>query len=534
MQINKTNNDIETISSIPGSGKTEVVLNELKNSFINDKIHGKNVIVCPTTLLIKSISERLTSLNLEHVSLHSNSENLSGDTVKDSVINYYQNNDNFILIITCETFKTVSSSLNDTDMLIIDEKIDEEYHYHSYKEKTSIDFFNRYFTIEKTLDNKNYGILKLRNRSNLNTCDSVVKDHFSKITKYLRDEYIIIAKTTVNDESHLTLEYCILPNPKYFFKGKRVIYMGNDLESQMSTILYKNLFNIEFKKSPLQNNLRFTSYTTKVKINYMFDGVLGNYKISYQEEEQRKQFKNYVENISVPTLFSCQENKWKISPIKNSNLETIPKNPVGIDKPSWSSYNNVTLLTNTIISPTEYSFYVNLLGEEYSDHIKNQRQVENLFQSATRGSIRNNSPYYEITVYSEYHARQLSKFFPNSTLYKITDHDIVLISKKKGKTSYISTSEKKIREKIRNRIYYLKNKNSLTLTEQNQLLSITKKYYKRINKKKEYTTSLSIFKYMLSKNKFKIKINNLVTKYPLSDTYFKIFHKIDSDILYKI
>lgn len=530
MQINKTNN-IETISAIPGSGKTEVVLNELKNSFLNDIVRGKNVIVCPTTLLVKSISERLDSLNLEHMSLYNSSENLSQNTVKDSVIGYYQNNDNFIIVITSETYKTVSSSFNNTNLLIIDEKIDEEYHYHSYKEKTSIDFFNRYFTIEKTLNNKNYGILKLRNRSNLNTCDSVVKDHFSKITKYLRDEYIIIAKTTVNDESHLTLEYCVLPNPKYFFKGKRVIYMGNDLESQISTLLYQNIFNIEFKKSPLYNNLRFTSYTTKVKINYMFDGVLGNSKIAYQDKKQQEKFKHFVENISFPTLFSCQEDKWKIKKIENNNLETIPKNSVGIDNPSWSSYNNVTLLVNTIISPVEYLFFVNLLGEKYSDHIRNQRQIENLFQAATRGSIRNNSTNYEITVYSEHHAKLLSKFFPNHSINKITTHGIEIISKKKGKPISLSNQEKKKREKMRNRIHYLKTKKFLKPKEQNQLLSISKKYYKKINKKNEYNISLSTFKHIKSKNKF--KITKFITTHSITDSYFKIFHKIDSDILYK-
>ncbi|GAN84008.1 DEAD/DEAH box helicase [Novacetimonas hansenii] len=485
----KKTNYIETLNAIPAAGKTHAAITYIKETFGITK--SKILYVLPTKEVINEVYNKLLEQGIEQVTKIYGDDNIS-TSVQERIVDFVINQESpYILMITNRAAMMLSDRLTGFDLVVIDEEIPSfgvtERHLPTNNEDqmASCEYFFTYISRTTTCF-KGLSKLSLNHSSykNINKEDEIYKvfnEMFENMDKGTFDYYILdneLDKLLDEESDTNSLHIMSIMRPTFFKQQKEVIYLGYDIENANSSLVYKALYNYQFKQSKLEKKLRFKQYSNKVVISYIFNERIGKQAISNNERLQQ-QVKEYVENNSFNNDCLYRTNIKMKSKVKFFNSEEIMAKPHGINNPKWTQKTKIVLLNLFYTNPYESMFFQNM-GYEPAD-IEAGRNVNMIVQQITRSAIRHNTgETINVLVLDQNTALSAASAFAN-----VTVQDSGLIPDKGPRQTRSDKLDKEFAEKCtecKKMDYNFSRKKKITKQQQEEWLE-TLKVWKALSNK---------------------------------------------------
>lgn len=462
--------EIETLESLPGSGKTEVVIREIVQ---NKDIYKKIVWIAPTIELIKATSNRFKKNGIDVTVFHS--EQIDDESVYKRVIDFKSlNSDAYFIMITQAAYCTMLSSLTNNDILVIDEEIQMQSGFIRAKNNESISLIKDYISFSEYSGKENIGTLSL-----CKSLDEFDRDEFvytGRVKTLLRhvsrkEETVIYLR---KESEGVMFDYHILPNIEYIKQNKRVLYIGYNVSNSISFKLYEAISDIRFKRSDLEKNLRFTAYNAHANIYYLFKDYIGNMTLSTISGTDKDAIRELVNGTGIcdNCLYVKQEKDNGLSSIDFNFTDShkLPARPEGLNKHEWMDKTNIVLLGNYYLDTAIRSLFSKL---DISMDQEMLRHIPTLVQQLTRSKIRTNcSDELNIIVISETTAIKLASIFKTSMTINLNINRDIKIKRQNGRPSK-TDEDKKLRKKYSDRIRKLRSRTSLTREEKQEMARLT-------------------------------------------------------------
>lgn len=228
----KSNNNKMFIKSQMGTGKTEIVMNFLKNKNISISV----LIICTRRSMISEFKKRFNLLNLEYISICSN-DNFSKE------INKLENSNISIFISTCESLWKLNDFFPKFDLVICDEI-----------ESISTQMCSK-MTHKSKIELNNVVFQKYINSGKLICMDGLMTENIIKILVNEKDNILLIHNTfevekEIKEIKSLKKYICYILD---IFKNNKNISIACDSKI-LSISLYELLSNKKYDKQNIDDN----------------------------------------------------------------------------------------------------------------------------------------------------------------------------------------------------------------------------------------------------------------------------------------